>query len=215
MILFVALHTAFGGTVVQEREAFGLPEPVVDEGAPLESTLRARRSVRDFSPDPVSLAELGQLLWAAQGVNRPGGGRTAPSAGALYPLELLVAAGNVSGLPRGLYRYRPQRHDLVRVSGDDPREGLVGAALYQRWVGEAPVVLVICAVYERTAVKYGERARRYVHMEVGHAAQNVYLQAASLGLATTFVGAFRDDRVSEALGLGEEVPLGIMPVGRP
>ncbi len=194
---------------------FDLPDPATDGGLSVEATLQARRSVREYAADPVTLQQLGQLLWAAQGENRTTGRRTAPSAGALYPLELFVLAGDVSDLPPGLYRYRPAVHDLVALSGEDLREDLVAAALNQDWMLQASAILVFGAVIERTSVKYGDRAPRYAHMEVGHAAQNVYLQAASLGLATAFAGAFNDDRVSQVLELGDEAPLGIMPIGQP
>lgn len=219
MIMFIILTAMFGriggDDVPQGAQVFDLPDPATDGGLSVEATLQARRSVREYAADPVTLQQLGQLLWAAQGENRATGRRTAPSAGALYPLELFVLAGHVTDLPQGLYRYRPQTHDLVVHADGDLREGLAAAALMQNWLYEAPVVLVFSAVYQRTAVKYGERAPRYVHMEVGHAAQNVWLQAVSLGLGAGFIGAFRDDRVGEVLGLGEDEPLGIMPIGEP
>lgn len=115
-----------------------------------------------------------------------------------------------------MYRYDPHRHRLLLVSDGDARAGVAEAALDQDWVAKAPAIVVIAAVYERTTRKYGMRAERYVHMEVGHAAQNVYLQAASLGLGTTMVGAFRDEDLSRALGLtGHAKPVGLLPVGKP
>jgi SagB-type dehydrogenase family enzyme len=206
MIMFIILTAMFGriggDDVPQGAQVFDLPDPATDGGLSVEATLQARRSVREYAADPVTLQQLGQLLWAAQGENRTTGRRTAPSAGALYPLELFVLAGDVV-------------HDLVALSGEDLREDLVAAALNQDWMLQASAILVFGAVIERTSVKYGDRAPRYAHMEVGHAAQNVYLQAASLGLATAFAGAFNDDRVSQVLELGDEAPLGIMPIGQP
>lgn len=193
-----------------------LPKPRIDGSVSVESALAQRRSVREFDNTPLALAGLGQILWAAQGLTDARGYRTAPSAGALYPLEVYVAAGNVVDLPAGIYRYLPREHRLATVTAGDHRADLAAAAVSQHWVADAPAVLVIAAVYERTTGKYGQRGIRYAHMEVGHAAQNVYLQAVALDLGTTFVGAFSDDQVSQVLSLPEdEQPLGIMPVGRP
>ncbi len=163
----------------------------------------------------LSMAQVSQLLWAAQGITDRQGFRTAPSAGALYPLELYLAVGNVDGLGAGLYRYEPDSHTLARMDDQDLRRRLARAALGQQWVADNAAVLIITGVYSRTQRKYGRRAQRYVHMEVGHAAQNVFLQAASLGLGTVVVGAFDDDAVARALGLSQgEQPLCLMPVGR-
>lgn len=193
-----------------------LPQPRKGGPLTLEEALARRRSVRAFAPDVLTLDEVGQLLWAAQGLVAPEGRRTTPSAGALYPLEVYLAAGVVAGLPPGVYRYRPVGHRLEPVQVGDVREALCRAALAQDWVRAAPAVVALTAVFERTTWKYGRRGVQYVHMEVGHAAQNLYLQATALGLGTVFVGAFRDDEVQRALGVGpEEVPLGLMPLGRP
>jgi SagB-type dehydrogenase family enzyme len=193
-----------------------LPEPVSDGKRSLESALNERRSVRDYTAASLILAELAQLLWAAQGVTSPDGLRTAPSAGALYPLETYVAAGRVDGLSSGLYKYEPAGHSLTLVAGGDERAGLAAAALGQTCVETAAAVIAFAAVYGRTTAKYGERGRRYVHMEVGHAAQNVCLQATALGLGIVVVGAFDDRALRTVLHLarGEE-PLGLVCVGRP
>jgi SagB-type dehydrogenase family enzyme len=192
-----------------------LPAPVLDGSTSVETALARRGSVREYSGRALGLKEVGQLLWAAQGIT-DGGRRTAPSAGALYPLELHVLAGNVDGLEAGLYRYRPQGHELVWTADEDRRAALASAALGQEQVSAAPLVLVIAGVIERTAAKYGDRAERYVQMEVGAAAENIYLQAGALGLGTVFVGAFRDGGVARVLGLGEgESAYAILPVGWP
>lgn len=192
-----------------------LPPPRVSGSISIEEALVQRRSIRSYSGVPLSLEELGQLLWAGQGVTHPRGFRTAPSAGALYPLELYAVVGEVEGLEAGIYHYRPQGHALARLADGDRREPLARAALHQSWVKEASVVIVIAAVFERTSRKYGARASRYVHMEVGHAGQNVFLQAEALGLAAVVVGAFEDEEVSAVLGLPAGTrPLGLMPVGR-
>lgn len=181
----------------------------------VEEALSKRRSVRSYRPSPLNLKEVSQLLWAAQGVTRQGGGRTAPSAGALYPLELYLIAGDVEGLSPGAYRYSPTHHALAVHVSRDLREELCRAALGQGCVARGAVVLVFCAVYHRVTRYYGERGYRYVLMEVGHAAQNVHLQAVSLKMGTVVIGAFYDGQIKDILGLaGEEEPLYLMPVGR-
>ncbi|MEJ2352117.1 MAG: SagB/ThcOx family dehydrogenase [Anaerolineales bacterium] len=192
-----------------------LPEPASDSDVPVEQALLQRQSVRDYTDRPLTLTEMSQLLWAAQGITRSGGKRTAPSAGALYPLEVYLVVGEIDGLASGVYKYLPADHDLVKVGEGDRRADLSTAALSQESIEEAPAAIVITAIYERTAVKYGERGIRYVHMEVGSAAQNVYLQAVSLDLGTVFIGAFHDQHVKRVLNLpDDEEPLCIMPVGR-
>ena len=198
------------------NEEVRLPEPSFEGKVPVERALALRRSVREFASEPLSLSAASQLLWAAQGVTEPGGGRTAPSAGALYPLEVYLVAGAVTDLPPGGYHYEPRRHRLVLSAKGDRRAGVAEAALDQDWVAEAPAILVLAAVQQRTARKYGARAARYVHIEVGHAAQNVYLQALALGLGTTVVGAYRDDPLADLLELPRQAkPLALLPVGVP
>ncbi len=201
--------------MAESRETILLPDPVTAGDTSLEALLRQRRSVRDYQAAALPLADISQLLWAAQGITHPTGLRTAPSAGALYPLELYVVAGDVNGLAAGVYHYQADSHRLARVQGGDQRKPLAQAALAQTWVGDAAAVVVFAAVYDRTTCKYAQRGVRYVHMEVGHAAQNLFLQAEALGLATVVVGAFRDDEVAGVLQLPDDVrPLVLMPVGR-
>jgi len=191
-----------------------LSGPALSSPRSLESALQERRSVREYAGRPLTRDELAQLLWAAQGITGPGGLRTAPSAGALYPLEVDVAVGAVLGLASGIYRYMPARHELVLVREGDRRRELRTAALGQDCVEAAPAVIALAAVYGRTTERYGERGIRYVHMEVGHATQNVCLQAAALGLGTVVVGAFEDRAVKRVLGLArDEEPLALVPVG--
>ena len=195
--------------------AIKLPEPRQASDTSVESALCRRRSVREFEREALPLAEISQLLWAAQGITDPEGKRTAPSAGALYPLEVLLVAGKEGVLSAGVYRYRPQGHDLACVAEGDQRTKLAAAALGQDWLADAPVTIVIAAIYERTARKYRQRAERYVHMEVGHVAQNVHLQAVALDLGTVVVGAFDDVEVKRVLSLAaNEQPLCLMPVGK-
>ncbi|MBW9222634.1 SagB/ThcOx family dehydrogenase [Methanothermococcus sp. SCGC AD-155-C09] len=197
-------------------EIIKLPEPRYDSETSIEEALLKRRSIRTYKNESLTIAEVSQLLWASQGItDLEMGFRTAPSAGALYPLELYVVIGNVQGIPKGVYKYNPYKHELVKVKDGDVRVELAVASLGQTWVRDGAIVIVFSAIYERTTEKYGDRGIRYVHMEVGHAAQNVYLQAVSLNLGTVVVGAFRDDSVREILNMSDkEHPLYIMPVGR-
>lgn len=188
----------------------GLPAPRLDGEQSIEKTLTARRSVREFTDEPLTDADISQLLWAAQGVTDPVGMRAAPSAGALYPLELYVARSS------GLYHFEPSRHGLTRRHDKDLRKAIHGAGLGQDALAEAPAVFVIAAVYARTRAKYGSRAERYVHMEAGHAAQNLLLQAVARKLGGVPIGAFNDDQLSKVLGLPDnEVPLYLIPIGHP
>ena len=192
-----------------------LPEPRFESHTSLEQSLLERRSVRTYLPEPLELAQVSQLLWAAQGITGPDGLRTSPSAGALYPLEIYMLAGNVNSLAPGIYRYLPEPHALVQVAGGDQRPALHAAALEQDAILEAAAVIIISAVPDRTRNKYGDRGERYVHMEVGCVSQSIYLQAGALDLGTVFIGAFDDEAVRELLGAGEEQdPLGLMPVGK-
>ncbi len=192
-----------------------LPEPRYDSEVSLEQSLLQRRSIRNYTGQPLTLQEVSQLLWAAQGITDPGGFRTAPSAGALYPLEVYVLVGEVQNLPPGVYRYEPDGHQLVKTMDGDRRAGLASAALGQGCVKEGAVAFVFTGVYERTTGKYGDRGIRYVHIEVGHAAQNLCLQATIMGLGAVTIGAFYDEQVTKLLNLPEkEQPLYIIPVGR-
>jgi len=191
-----------------------LPEPRLESEVSLEEALFKRRSVREYTNLPLALEDVSQLLWAAQGITAAWGGRTAPSAGALYPLEVYLVVGDVRDLSSGVYKYRPEVHALVKIQGNDVRSELARAALGQTWVKEAAVDIVIAAVCARTTKKYGNRGVRYVHMEAGHAAQNIYLQAVALNLGAVTVGAFVDDQVKEILQMPEsETPLYVIPVG--
>ena len=202
-------------SMTDDSITIALPEPRYDSDISVEETLLQRRSVRDYTDEALTLLELAQLLWATQGITDPRGFRTAPSAGATYPLEVYTVIGDVEGIVNGIYRYKPHQHELIKVVDGEQREALAQAALDQQFIAQAPVDLVITAVYERTTGRYGERGIRYVHMEAGHAAQNVYLQAVALNLGTVVVGAFYDNQVTEILKLADnEVPLYIIPVGR-
>lgn len=200
--------------VAADTNSVTLPEAQHDGGMSVERAIAQRRSVREFSAIPITLRQLGQLLWAAQGITSDDGRRASPSAGALYPLEVYVLAGNVESLAPGVYHYEPVGHRLTRVYGGDARQVLAAAALGQHAIVEAAAVIVLTAVVERTAHKYGRRAERYVDMEAGHAAQNLWLQAVALHLGLVSMGAFDDAEVREALHLPrDQQPLYILPTG--
>jgi len=177
----------------------------------LEETLNKRKSVRDYKRGPLSLEQVSQLLWAASGRNLYR--RTAPSAGATYPLEIYIVVGEVEGLEPGIYHYSSSRNSLEMIKEQDVRDRLSRAALGQEMIEEAPVNIIIAADYSKTTGHYGQRGIRYVHMEVGHVGQNVSLQAIALSLGTVMIGAFEDKEVKEVLGIKEE-PLYIIPVGK-
>ncbi|MCB0804428.1 MAG: SagB/ThcOx family dehydrogenase [Bacteroidales bacterium] len=202
-----------------------LPEVSYTSSTSIEEAMLNRRSVREFSDEQLTLTDISQLLWAAYGITEDrshpgslrGGLRTAPSAGGLYPLEIYVVAGKVEGLKAGLYKYISNGHRLEMMQEEDLRGALAEAALNQDFLEDAPISLVFTAVFKRTTEKYGDRGKeRYVCMDLGHSAQNVYLQAESLGLGTCAVGAFTDQMVTNVLMLpADEEPLYIMPVGKP
>ncbi|MBC7334381.1 MAG: SagB/ThcOx family dehydrogenase [Actinobacteria bacterium] len=195
----------------KEREEIVLPQPKLKGDASLEEILGRRRSVREFSSKELDLEEISQLLWAAQGITQKATGfRTAPSAGALYPIEIFLAKKD------GVFHYVPEEHKIVRLASTDIRESLSRACLFQSSVSDAPVDIVITAIYERTTIKYGERGIRYVHLEAGHVCQNILLQATALGLGAVPVGAFDDNEIRKIIKLPEEfAPLYVVPVGYP
>jgi len=192
-----------------------LSEPRLRGEISLEEALTRRRSTRAFIPGPVTVDEISQLLWAAQGITGENGFRAAPSGGATYPLETYIVAGDADGLEPGLYHYEPATHSLTLVKSGEMRAELSEASLGQPCVRNAAVIIVFSAVYERTTERYGDRGKMYVHMDVGHAAENVLLQATALGLGAVPVGAFRTRTIGSMLGFPEtELPMYLLPVGR-
>lgn len=193
-----------------------LPEPSLKGKKSFEEVLFRRRSVRNFKSEILSIEEISQLLWSAQGITEKNWGlRTAPSAGALYPLEIYAVVGNVKDLDAGVYKYNTEKHSLIKTLDGDRRRELYNSALQQESILQAPVSFIIAALFQRTAIKYGQRAERYVWIEVGHAAQNLLLQATALDLGAVPIGAFYDDKVKKALNLNkDEEPLYIIPVGK-
>jgi len=201
------------GIMAQSDSIVKLPKPDTVGSVTVEQAIWHRRSVRIYADESLTVKEVGQLLWAAQGLSSGLVRRTAPSAGATYPMELYLVAGRVKGVKPGLYRYTFDGHFLVRAKAGDLRAGLAEAALNQGAITSAPAVLVLAADYSRTARAYGTRAPRYVHMEAGHIGENVHLQCEALGLGTVMIGAFDDAGVKKVLGIRQD-PLYIMPVGR-
>ncbi|MEM0481536.1 MAG: SagB/ThcOx family dehydrogenase [Nitrososphaerota archaeon] len=199
--------------ISRRGEKISLPPPRYDSNVSIEYALKARRSIREYEDKPLTLEQLGQLAWAAQGITEVRYGfRTAPSAGATYPLEVYIVVKK-EGMPEGVYHYVPREHVLELVKRGDYSRELMSACLDQEWVRDAAINIVITAIYERTTYRYGERGRiRYVHMEVGHVGQNVYLQCVSLGLGCVVIGAFYDEEIKRILGVDEE-PLYVIPVG--
>jgi len=198
--------TAFGG---EKMQVINLPQPKTAGEVSLEKAVSSRRSERELLTQKLSLEQIGQLCWAGQGItDKRTGFRAAPSAGALYPLELYLFTQD------GIYHYVPDGHKLEQVRDQDRRRKLAKAAYGQDWVADAPLIFVISAVYKRTTSKYGARGKRYVQMEVGYVAQNIHLQAVALGLGSTSVGAFFDADVGRIVDAArDELPLLIIPVG--
>ncbi len=193
-----------------------LPPPRLDGVASLEKALHLRRSIRRFSTEPLKLSDIAQILWAAQGVTAPNGRRTSPSAGALYPLEIYLISGQLPEMDAGIYRYHPDGHILARLFPGDLRKKLAQAGLHQNAIAKAPATIAIFAVYDRTTIKYGDRGIRYVHMEAGHTAQNICLQAVALGLGSVAIGAFHDEEVQRVIGTEpNQQPLYLIPIGTP
>ncbi len=200
---------------VKSDQTISLPAPVKEGNVSVETALQKRRSVRSYAMTPLSLEDMGQLLWAAQGTTSPHGFRTAPSAGALYPLEVYIVIGNVSGINDGIYRYLPREHALNLIQSGDYRGKLSSAALGQACVREAPAVIVFTGISSRITGKYGQRGIQYMMMEAGHAAQNVCLQAVARQIGVVPVGAFKENQVRQIFQIDQsELPLYLLPFGK-
>lgn len=200
-------------------EKVKLPSPEVSSMS-VDDALAKRRSVRSFAEKPMTMAQVSAIVLAADGITRERRGvqfRTAPSGGALYPMELYMAASNVTGLTEGLYHFHPADSSLELVEAGDFSNRVHEASFEQGSVGSSPITLIISARWERSTRKYADRGYRYTYIETGAICQNVYLKAASLGLGTVAVGAFNDELTNELLGIdGEsEAAILMMPVGLP
>ncbi|MFQ3675806.1 MAG: SagB/ThcOx family dehydrogenase [Endomicrobiia bacterium] len=222
-IIFILTLVSSLKIVFSENKIIKLPNPVYKSKVSVEEAIFQRRSVRHYKNEPLTIQEVSQLLWSAGGKTidgLTGATRSYPSAGGIYPIEIYLIAGNVKDLPAGIYKYDWRQHSLTFIKSADVRNQLMLAAYGQQMISKAPISLVFTAVYEYTTSRYGERGKsRYVPMDVGHAGQNVHLQAESLGLGTVVIGAFNDTAVKNALGLTSskglsEEPLYIMPIGK-
>jgi len=208
-----------------------LPSPQLKGKTSLEEAIARRRSIRRYKLEPLTLSQVSQILWSAQGITGAGKLRAAPSAGATYPLEIFLVIGRQAisvvaseaeqplykeELPAGIYHYEVDTHSLRLHLQGDFRLDLARVALDQGFIAVAPVDIVICTLYSRTCYTYGKRGERYIHTEIGHVGENIHLQAVALGLATVEVGAFDDEEVRKILTVDEEIkPLYIMPIGKP
>ena len=209
-------------TPIMENDTIFLPMPQLTGKYSLEEVLQKRRSIRSFKSDTLSLQIASQMLWSAYGVTQQrekpatmrGGFKTAPSAGARYPLEIYLIAGSVSNLEQGVYRYITEKHALVKIFQGDIRKAACAAARDQQMVAEAPFTIVYTADFERTTTRYGDRGKNYVYVDLGHSAQNVYLQAEALDLSSCAIGAFTDSEIKKILNIPEnETVIYMMPVG--
>ena len=200
-----------------KNETISLPIPHTKKTMTLSEAISKRRSWRNYKNEPVSLEDLSHLLWTAQGItDQENKFRAAPSAGALYPLELYVVVGNITNLVPGIYHYLPDSHSLIKISDGDKRSELFGAALSQEPVAQAPATIVFTADFNRTTKKYGQKGKQFVFVEVGHAAENICLSAIALNLASITIGSFDIYTVKEIVPMADdEFPLYLLPIGKP
>lgn len=204
--------------VYPDKPKIKLPQPIF-RGISVEEAILRRRSIREYSDEPLKLFEVSHILFSAQGITGEEDRfylRAAPSAGALYPIEIYPIVHNVDGLEKGIYHYNVKEHSLELIKKGDFRRDIYVAGLYQESLLEAAMVIVYSAVFRRTTYKYGERGYRYVYIEAGHIAQNVALQCVSLGVSSCVIGAFFDDMVDKLLELDtkEEGSVYIQTIGR-
>lgn len=208
-VIITALISVATCSYAEEGMVIRLPEPRTKGAMSLEESISTRRSERSISGEELTLEQISQLLWSCQGITHDKRGlRSAPSAGATYPLEIYLVSKD------GFFHYIPREHSLERRKKEDLRSALSEASWGQDFVSDAAIDIIICVDFKRTTSHYGERGENYVYIEVGHAAENVHLQAVAEGLGSVPVGAFSDDKVSKILGLSENlVPVYIIPVG--
>lgn len=192
-------------------ETVTLPAPQLDSTVSIEETLLNRRSIRQYTDLPLSIHEVSQLLWAAQGITDDKGRRTTPSAMSIYPLQLFLVAGDMNNLTPGSYLYSPAAHELVQIKTGDMREGL---GMISSRIGESPVYIIVTADMKKITDKAGSGTERFAYLEAGHAAQNVCLQATALGLGTVTVAGFQAEKVKGVTGIPENLEIiYVMPVG--
>ncbi len=211
----IACNTHRGANVASKDELVKLPIPRTKSDVSVEAALASRRSIRSYKSDALDLEVLGQILWSAQGITETSKKyRTAPSAGATFPLEMYVLVDNVSGIKAGIYRYYPEEHSIKLSHAGDFKTPIREKAARQGSITQAPFTLIFCADMDRIRPRYKDRSERYVFMEIGHAAQNVHLQCETLNLGTVCIGAFDDIALHEVLKLPKEhIPYNMMPIG--
>ena len=217
LLVFIFGVTIIGSALAQEH--IKLPQARHEGDMSIEQAIYERKAIRNFTEEPVTIKEVAQILWSTQGVTVDGvtgPTRAYPSAGALYPLEVYLVAGNVRDIDPGVYKYDWRNHGLVMVKKGDFRKALSKASLNQGMIREAPITIVVTAIEDKVKKRYGDRGVvRYVGMDAGHLGQNVHLQAQGMGLGTVMVGAFNDDEVALILGITGEKPVYVMPIGWP
>jgi SagB-type dehydrogenase family enzyme len=203
------------GIMQKQNQIIKLPEPKFKSSISIEEAINKRRSIRKFDDSPLEINEISQLLWAAQGINTSDGRRTVPSAGATYPLEIYLASRKINGLDKGLYKYNPQSHSLIPIKYGDIASDIANSTLQKNIIYSATAIFIITADFERTTSVYGSRGNIYVYFEVGHAAQNLSLQAVGLKIGSVMIGAFDEKELKRLLGLPiNETPLYIIPCGK-
>jgi SagB-type dehydrogenase family enzyme len=218
LLLFVFLTSKGGCIMATEKtpQIISLPKSIDIGSMSYEETLSKRRSVRNFDKKPMTLEQISQILWAAQGITNKRGFRTAPSAGALYPLNVYAIVGEANGISPGIYRYHPANHTVTRIKTGDMRSKFHKAGLGQNAIRTAPVTILFCGIVERTTRKYGDKGVQYVLMEAGHVGQNVLLQAVSLGLGAVPIGAFNENEIRQIMEFDNKTsPLYLIPIGYP
>jgi len=208
LLLFFVFDLA-AGVALADNKTINLPDPKYTGKMSVEEAILRRRSERSFAPNELTLEQISQLLWSAQGItDKSWGFRAAPSSGSLYPLTLYIVKKD------GVFRYVPDGHKLIQVSAEDKRTSLVRASLGQAYIGDAPLDLIVAGNFRIIEAKYGQRAYRYLNMEIGHVAENVQLQAVAMGMVSVPVGAFWDDVVAKTIELPDtQDPFYIIPIG--
>jgi SagB-type dehydrogenase family enzyme len=201
-----------------------LPQPKLESKTSIEKALFNRRSIRSYLNKPLTLFEISQILWAAQGITSEDGKRTTPSAGATFPIELYLNVSNIESLTEGIYQYKPNQHALEKLFDNEQKSAIASAALNQSFIEQAAAIIIITAIFERTTNSYGKRGIQYIHQEAGSVAQNIHLQAVSLNIGTVMVGAFHDEKIKRLLipylqdhndnFSANEIPLLLMPLGK-
>ncbi|MDD2834763.1 MAG: SagB/ThcOx family dehydrogenase [Methanothrix sp.] len=215
-VFFTAIMAQSDSSNQMAADVITLQEPHIDGGISVEKALLERRSIRSFSDEALTLEEVSLLCWAAQGVTDDKGHRTSPSAMATYPLELYLLAGNVTGLPSGVYHYSPQGHNLTAISEGTKIPELFNSSMggKEDWRKSAPAVFIVTGVFERMNKIPGQDLSRFVYVEAGTASENLLLEVVSLGLGSTYTAGFDENKTREYLSLESgETPIAVLPVG--